>query len=211
MVKRIIDESIANMPTVGERIRAGHFDILANGEVVLPHAWESTVRPGISLKLKAWRSVPTFPGDPPITGRPMPGGLPPGFGPPRFGPPPGIPFSGSAPAPPPNWNPAVPPRPMGMMPPPRWIGPPPPPPRWFSSPSSSTTASDWDAPDVVDRDMENAGLKIDFAEELEKIEPGLGALLEKWTNSPDTEGDTYDDDSFYLSDTSSESSAEIVD
>lgn len=51
----LIQQAFAHVDVVGPLVRKGWFDLVGpDGEIILPQAWESSIKPGWSVKMRMW-------------------------------------------------------------------------------------------------------------------------------------------------------------
>ncbi|KAL2287174.1 hypothetical protein FJTKL_06169 [Diaporthe vaccinii] len=214
-MKATIIEAFNHVEVIGPHVVEGHFDLLtSNGEIMLPHLWSTTIKPGAVISMKMWPKTPLR-------------GL---YGPPPFTVNPHAPNPASHAMtlrmrqmqaqrmaamrhPPP---PMRPPPHMGGMPP---MGVPPPPPGLRSFPAPrKVTVVDWRSEYDISEKEDEQLMFVNFVEELEKIKTATVAdLLRKFTTlkdvmDEDSLGDFLAVDSDYDSDDSgsTSSSTELI-
>ncbi|KAK5653477.1 hypothetical protein OQA88_8963 [Cercophora sp. LCS_1] len=135
-MKNLIDTAFLNVDIIGPPVLRGFYDLIINGDIIMPSLWSSSIRPGDRVAMHMWpmndlvgpppgRPFGARPPPPPLP-TPMRGGPMPPPPPPPPPPAPRFAFPGAFPPPPP-------PGPIfgafSSMPPP----PPPPPPGGFSA------------------------------------------------------------------------------
>lgn len=93
-MEALIKAAFLHVEIIGPHVMEGHYDLMQDGEIILPSLWSTTVVPGASVVMHMWPMPPQPPRFPPPPGFGMP------MGPqPMMGPRPGMP---PPPAPPPN-------------------------------------------------------------------------------------------------------------
>lgn len=203
----------------GENI-ADTIQVNSNGDIILPHLWNTTIKPGAVISMKMWEKVPLrgFYGPPPFTSNPI--GPNPGADAMTLarmrqmqlqrraalgGPPP---MMRGPPPPPPMMGRGIPVTPMPPPGVPNWVVPP----KGCVQIVHSRTKND-----ITEKEDEQL-MFVDFVEELEKIKTATVAdLLRKFTTLKDVVdeeslGEFLAVDSDYDSDgsTSTSSSSYII-
>jgi hypothetical protein len=53
-MQELVNQAFLHVETFGELVKAGRYDLLAGGQIVLPGAWEAVVRPDLSVTMMLW-------------------------------------------------------------------------------------------------------------------------------------------------------------
>lgn len=53
-MEELIKQAFLHVEIIGPHVADGHYDLIANGEIILPQVWETMIEPDISITMHMW-------------------------------------------------------------------------------------------------------------------------------------------------------------
>ncbi|KAK2805521.1 hypothetical protein FQN50_006145 [Emmonsiellopsis sp. PD_5] len=64
-MESLIRQAFVHVDVIGPHVNQGHYDLISNGQIILPQVWESIIEPGWSITMHMWPVMePTAPSPP---------------------------------------------------------------------------------------------------------------------------------------------------